>query len=266
MRTLIAILLVGYAMCVAQGNPTSDKYCMGNRDDLATCSSCYNTSLGTIGVKQLTAAGDVCEAATNSVTGCKYYNPTMVTAQAVTDCRECNSLTWFNVIGDTANSVTCSGTAIDTTNCANPVANCLQSMCWKTNAAGTYAPFCRKCNINYKPNNTSTLATGLGYATCTGSPIQNCSYASPTDAAQCEECAANFLVAANGQSCVSNSTAGCRKLSAGGNWCGECKNNYYFNLLVCTIGYTAPTTTTTTTGAKMIAFSAIIGAILVFFN
>merc|ERR1711939_320337 len=94
--TIVALCIIGYTFA-AQGTPAATSYCQGNVEGATTCSSCYNDGVNTsIGARQLASSACATKVA-NTVTSCKYYNPTITATKTVNDCLECNSMTWLNV-------------------------------------------------------------------------------------------------------------------------------------------------------------------------
>jgi hypothetical protein len=265
MKTIIALAIIGYAIA-AQGTPAATSLCMGNNDSATTCSACYNYNLGTTGAKQFSTT-TCATAVANTVTDCLWYSGTITSTKALTDCGQCNSKTWMNVssVSVGAPTIACSATASSTTTCTAAVASCDQSYCLQT-ATSTYASGCRQCAASYKGADTVTT---IGYPTCTAaaSAIPNCSTYGAIVNTNCYLCATGYAVNTAQTGCNAFTTdAACRLLSAGNTFCKECKNNYYFTTTVCTLGYNSTTATTTTTGANLMAVSAFLAALLVFFN
>jgi len=251
--TIVALCNIGYTFA-AQGTPSTDSACSGSVDNTTTCSACYNDGLNTkTGARELLNLA-CAKKVTNVVASCKYYNPLITATKAITDCMECSAMTWMNITDSaTATSIinACSATSISTATCATAVANCAQSACYKS-AAGAYSKRCRKCSTGQK--GSGTLTTNVGYESCTTQTITNCSISHPLNNLWCFEAAASHVVAANNLTAVSFTTdANCRKMSAGGTWCSDCKNGYLFNSTTCQLG------------AQLMAVSGLIMA-LFFFN
>jgi hypothetical protein len=276
MKIIIALAIIGYTIA-GQGFPIAASLCMGNVDSSVSCSACYNYGLGTIGARQLLGGGCTI-ALVNPVTDCLWYSGVNTATKLLTDCGQCNNKAWMNIgVVTGTTTIACSATSTDTTtNCTTVVPNCDQSYCYTTDNAN-YVNGCRQCSTLKMGAGTVTL---VGYPTCAAGNIADCSIYDALNSAKCWICATSFAVNNDLTGCVAFTTdAACRFLSAGNTFCKECKNNYYFNNTVCTLGYdsTATTTsstttssttaaTTTCTGANLMAVSAFLAALLVFFN
>lgn len=251
--TIVALCIIGYTFA-AQGTPKASSACIGNVDNATTCSACYNDGLNTkTGAREFLGAA-CAKKVTNTVASCKYYNPGITATKAITDCIMCNATTWLNITDSATAStiaITCSATSISTGTCATAVANCAQSSCYKSTTS-TYAKRCSRCSAGYK--GSGTLTTNVGYMSCVTQTIANCSVGHPLNALWCFIANASHVVSANRLTAVSFTTdANCRKLSAGGTWCGECKDGYLFDSKTCKLG------------AQLMAISGLIMA-LFFFN
>jgi len=272
MKTIIALCLIGFAIA-AQSNPLATSYCMGIADGSANCTQCYNYGTGTIAPRYLSS--NLCTGELTKITDCLWYANTKANdTRAATDCGQCNGKDWMNVAqGASAWTVACSAaipTSGTTTACDANVTNCTQTYCLSATNGAAYVKGCRLCDATYHGNGGTTA---LGYESCllsTGgggaAEISGCSIYNPLNKLQCMVCASGKAVpTANDTSCVDfTADSNCRKTGGASNtYCNECKNGYYFNAQTCTIGYS---TTTTTTGANIMAFSALFMALLAFFN
>lgn len=131
--------------------------CMGGNDTDATCTSCYNYALGTIGARQLTNNGttnDCSEPVANVVQDCLWYMGTISRTRTAGDCGQCNGKTWMNVVTDTTVTINCSDTANDDTSpgtptCTGTIANCAQLFCEEQTLNTTWNMGCRLCNAGY---------------------------------------------------------------------------------------------------------------------
>jgi hypothetical protein len=239
--TIVALCIIGAALA-AQGTPAATSFCQGNNDNATTCSSCHNAGTNA----RYLANGTCITMVTNVITDCKYYNPSITTTKAATDCFECDNKNWLNVT-ETGPAITCSDTAAVAATCTATLTNCDQSVCY-TNAASVTNMSCAKCDSGY--TGSGTIANG-GYPACTTTTIANCDIGAGT---ACSTCKSGYAVAAAGTSCVAFTTdSNCRAMGTGDTYCGSCDFGYIFNLLVCE------------SSAKLMAFSGLIMA-LFFFN
>jgi hypothetical protein len=268
MKTILVLAIIGYTLAV-QGEPLAASYCMGNTEGNANCSSCYNYGLGTIGARYISAG--TCANKVTVITDClRYAAAKTATTAAVNDCELCNAKAWMNINNAATPTVACSATAtaagaVVGGNCATAVTSCDQSVCYLN--GGVYASACRQCSSGFRGDTNAVVgpANNIGYATCVAaaSAIASCEIYNPILRTQCYSCASGKAVDFAQTACTTFAgDANCRRLQTGNTYCMECKTNYYFTLKVCTIGYTA----TTTTGANLMAAGAMFMALLAFFN
>merc|ERR1712183_13860 len=257
--TLIVALLSISSIFAAQGQPLATSYCMGNNDGAVTCSSCFNWGAGTIGPK-VSDANTLCTTAyTNTITHCKYYSGSQVnttTSIKTNDCSMCNGQTWYNVTDNATNASIirqCADTALDATTCAAKVANCWQSLCFKS-TGNVYTKGCSQCEKGYKGGATAiTDSDGLtlGFTDCVASTITNVDLMHGGSNTLALTCYKDYAVANNNASCIAFTTdTGCRALGTGNAYCGQCWMGYYFTSTVCTLA------------SSLIAFAGILAAML----
>ena len=251
--------------------------CMGNQYDNVNCSSCYNYALGTILPRQ--QIGTSCsEPVANVVHDCLWYKGNINRTRALDDCGQCNGKLWMNIFNvGGAITIHCSDTSNDdqaTPTCTGTLTGCDQLVCIETTEGTAYTKGCRLCSAGFKG---ATIIANIGYETCVddADSITNCSVYGAIDNTICYSCSSGNAVRADSKACLAFSLdTNCRQLSYSGQYCNECKNNYYMVNNTCTLGYDASTATTTattaatstTTGANLMTASAFIMALLVFFN
>merc|ERR1712183_574465 len=168
----------------------------------------------------------------------------------------CNSKDWYNVTDNATNASiirACSNTALDATTCAAVVANCDQSLCFKS-TGNVYTKGCSQCSSGYKGGATAVTDSDgqtIGFTDCVASTIANVDLMMGGSNTLGVTCKSGYAVANNGASCIAFTTdSNCRNLGTGNTYCAGCWFGYYFNLTVCQLA------------SSMMAFGGIVAAML----
>jgi hypothetical protein len=232
---LLVICLIASTIAVTPAC-VSASYCKGCSNTAATqCTSCYNTSVGTLGARFLDGTLKTCTGLVTVIAGCKIYNPMLATTAVATQasCQLCTTgLMNYEVQGTTATTdpyvITCTAAV---TNCP-VIANCLQPRCADASTQGTPGTFATKtCELCDGTKAADAAATCLGATLMVGCQNERWN----GTATSCYYPKTGYAVASGALSAITYTTDANCQILLDATQCGSCADGYWWNTTECTL-------------------------------